>query len=96
MHFYKMICSKKAAYVVPTLSVSAMKNMLSSVVDTSKACGLLRMSSAPLIERQRLTCKDSQLNVQYGIMHARVHESGAKTMTLYTMSPCDMLCIQQP
>lgn len=42
-----------------TLSVSAMKNMLSSVVETSNAWGLFRMSSAPLMERQRLTCSVS-------------------------------------
>ena len=39
-----------------TLSESAMKNMLSSVVDTSKACGLFRMSSAPFMDRHRFTC----------------------------------------
>jgi hypothetical protein len=32
-----------------------MKNILSSVVDTSKAWGLFRMSSAPFIDRQRFT-----------------------------------------
>ena len=48
----KLSCKERSF----TLSVSAMKNMLSSVVDTSKACGLFKMSSAPLIERQRLTC----------------------------------------
>ena len=68
MQFYHIHWSNKAAHVGPTLSVSAMKNMLSSVVDTSKACGLLRMSSAPLIERQRLTCKDSQLIVHCSLM----------------------------
>jgi len=40
---------------VPTLSESAMKNMLQSVVDTSKACGLLMASSAPLIDRHFFT-----------------------------------------
>ena len=38
------------------LSVSAMKNMLSSVVDISNACGLFSRSSAPLIDRHRRTC----------------------------------------
>ena len=42
-----------------TLSVSATKNMLSSVVETSNAWGLFRMSSAPLMERHRLTCSVS-------------------------------------
>jgi hypothetical protein len=38
------------------LSLSAIKKRLLSVVETSKACGLLIASSAPLIERQLLTC----------------------------------------
>jgi hypothetical protein len=38
------------------LSVSAMKNMLSSVVEISNACGLFSRSSAPLIDRHRRTC----------------------------------------
>ncbi len=40
----------------PTLSVSAMKNMLSVCVDISKAFALLIVSSAPLIERHLFTC----------------------------------------
>eukprot|EP00879_Flechtneria_rotunda_P030596 GHRR01033254.1.p1 GENE.GHRR01033254.1~~GHRR01033254.1.p1 ORF type:complete len:119 (-),score=15.06 GHRR01033254.1:367-723(-) len=38
-----------------TLSESAMKNMLQSVVEISKAWGLLIASSAPLIDRHFLT-----------------------------------------
>lgn len=34
-----------------------MKNMLSSVVDISKACGLLMVSSAPLMDKHFLTCE---------------------------------------
>jgi hypothetical protein len=40
------------------LSESAMKNMLSSVVDISNAWGLLIVSSAPLMDRHFLTCPD--------------------------------------
>ena len=35
-----------------------MKNMLSSVVASSKACGLLMVSSAPLMDRHLFTCRD--------------------------------------
>lgn len=38
-----------------TFTVSAMKNMLSSVVESSKACGLLRTSSAPFIDKHLFT-----------------------------------------
>ena len=41
-----------------TLSESAMKNMLSSVVASSKACGLLMVSSAPLMDRHLFTCRE--------------------------------------
>ena len=34
-----------------------MKNMLSSVVASSKACGLLMVSSAPLMDRHLFTCR---------------------------------------
>ena len=44
-----------------TLTVSAMKNMLSSVVESSNACGLLRMSSAPLIDKHLFTCRNVRL-----------------------------------
>lgn len=39
-----------------SLSESAMKNMLSSVVEISKAWGLLMVSSAPLMDRHFFTC----------------------------------------
>lgn len=39
-----------------TLSLSAMKNMLSSCVDISNACALLMASSAPLMDRHLWIC----------------------------------------
>lgn len=43
-----------------TLSESAMKYMLASAVEISNAWGLLMASSAPLIDRQWLTCEEVQ------------------------------------
>ncbi len=50
------LCSGNACQGARALSVSAMKNMLSSVVEISNACGLFSRSSAPLIDRHRRTC----------------------------------------
>lgn len=70
-----------------TLSVSAMKNMLSSVVDISNACGLFSRSSAPLIDRHRRTCAHALSAPAHtthvwpcsgGLHNARADSSGAK------------------
>lgn len=48
--------------VKSTFTVSAMKNMLSSVVDSSKAWGLFKTSSAPFIDKHLLTCSNGIFN----------------------------------
>lgn len=47
-----------------TFSDSAMKNMLSLLVEISKAKGLLMVSSAPLIDRHLFTCRRKVWNTQ--------------------------------
>jgi hypothetical protein len=52
-----------------SLSVSAMKNMLSACVLISNAFALLIVSSAPLIERHLFTCSPSKHTSWVSLRH---------------------------
>lgn len=82
-------CRPSPLPILPcTLSVSAMKYMLVSAVEISKAWGLLMVSSAPLIDRQWFTCgKDGKRRPRL--------RPGEGSAALRRQGPCRLSCLAE-